>query len=428
MAVALWAFGLRPDILALPLAFSAAFFYFSPAGYAFLSSKDLLRAALILILLLAPIRVAWRSQGSRLRWHAAYLPTLDGWRAVAILIVILDHLLQGIAAIKRVPPPTSLLLGQHGVNIFFGISGLLITWKLLEEHQQTGSISLPGFYRRRVFRIFPPALAFLAVAALLSVAGWMPTTRLELASTVLYFRNFLPVYWPSFSNAHFWSLSLEEQFYLLMPAALVWLGMRRLRTLATGLVALCALWRWYYFHFLAGADPALSLRLRTDFRIDGLLCGCLMAIFLQEENVKRVVRKVFSTPVWLLLLVVFAGLIYWAGIRTLLAESIIIPLLLAGTMLTPQALPGRILEWKPVRWVGRISYSLYLWQQIFLLCPVDHGPLRPLVQFPLNLVTVFFCATCSYYLLERPMLRRAQSQISKPSPLPIPASAAIATD
>ena len=204
--------------------------------------------------------------------------------------------------------------------------------------------------------------------------------------------------------------------------------MRRLRTLATGLVALCALWRWYYFHFLAGADPALSLRLRTDFRIDGLLCGCLMAIFLQEENVKRVVRKVFSTPVWLLLLVVFAGLIYWAGIRTLLAESIIIPLLLAGTMLTPQALPGRILEWKPVRWVGRLSYSLYLWQQIFLLCPVDHGPLRPLVQFPLNLVTVFFCATCSYYLLERPMLRRAQSQISKPSPLPIPASAAIATD
>lgn len=406
-AAALWIFGIRPDVLALPLAFSASFFYFSPAAFAFLRSSDLLRIPLILALLVAPIRMVWQRPGPATSWESAYLPSLDGWRAIAILLVVTDHLVRGIA--DQSHRTANIHLGQHGVNIFFGISGFLITWKLLEEYQQTRGISLFGFYRRRIYRIFPAALAYLSVMGILCAIGLLPTTRLELASTVLYFRNFVPVIWPSFSNAHFWSLSIEEQFYLFLPATLVLLGVRRFRVLSIAMIILCGTWRWYYLSFLVPANYPFSLRYRTDLRLDGLLCGCLMAIILQNEGARRRFRKVLTTPVWIALIVSFGGIIYWFQDRTTLAESLLIPLLLAATVLGSERVPARLLDFKPLRWIGKISYSLYLWQQFFLLCPVDAWLFRPVQRFPGNLIATFACATASYYLLERPMLRRAHA-------------------
>jgi peptidoglycan/LPS O-acetylase OafA/YrhL len=425
-AAALWIFGLRPDVLALPLAFSAAFFYFTPGAFAFLSGHDFLRVAIALGIIAAPMRMAWRMNELQAAWSAANLPTLDGWRAIAIMLVLLDHLAGGIARDKQTTPSALFLHGQTGVNIFFALSGLLITWKLLEEQQQTGKVSLAHFYCRRVYRIFPAAFAYLSVMGLLSLAGWLPTTRLDLAAAVLYFRNFIPLAWPSFSNAHFWSLSLEEQFYLFLPVTLLGLGVRRFRFLAVALVTLCGAWRWYYFNMMAAPDPGMSIRFRTDFRIDGLLCGCLMAIALQNEDVRSDVRRVLATPAWLVLLAAFAGLAYRAGEYTLLAESVTLPLLVAGTMLSPRALPARILEWKPLRWVGKISYSLYLWQEVFLLCPLKPRLLQPLHRFPLNIIATFACAALSYYLVELPMVRRGRRRLTTSNNVSLRAAAAAA--
>jgi len=421
-AVALWTFGVCPDILALPLAFAAAFFYFSPADFAFLHSRDFLRIPLILALLVAPIRMVWRTPGPAVSWKSAYLPSLDGWRAIAILLVMIDHLVRGIA--DQSHRTANVHLGQHGVNIFFGISGFLITWKLLEEYSQTKTISLFGFYRRRIYRIFPAALAYLSVMGILCAVGFLPTTRLELASTVLYFRNFVPVIWPSFSNAHFWSLSIEEQFYLFLPATLLLLGVRRFRVLSIAMIILCGAWRWYYLGFFAPANYPFSLRYRTDLRLDGLLCGCLMGMMLQNEEARRWFRKVLTTPVWIGLALSFCGIIYWLQDRTSLAESLLIPLLLAATVLAPERVPARLLDSKLLRWVGKISYSLYLWQQFFLLCPVDAWLFRPVQHFPGNLIATFVCAAASYYLLERPMLRRAHATAIEAQPVLRAAAAA----
>jgi peptidoglycan/LPS O-acetylase OafA/YrhL len=409
-SVALWIYGLHSDLLVPILAFMAAVFYFSPSAFGYFSLKDFPRVVLVLGILFAPIYWAFRTDLPPKSWNAVYLPTLDGWRAVAILLVILDHCLRGIAADRGLLPPDPFLLGQQGVNLFFGISGLLITWKLLEERQETGSISLRHFYRRRIFRIFPAAFAFLTAMGIMSTLGLLPATRLDLASTVLYFRNFVPVFWPSLFDAHFWSLSLEEQFYLCLPAALFLFGKRRLALIAGAVTLVCGSWRWYFFHYVFTPDLPFSIRFRTDLRVDGLLCGCLVAVALQDEAVRTYVRNILRTPVLLSLLVLFAFLIHRSGERTTLAESVLIPLLLAGTILRPEGALSRVLESRPMRWVGKISYSLYLWQQFFLLCPVKRWPLSLFHGFPLCIFASVAFAAMSYYFLELPMMRTAHSQ------------------
>jgi peptidoglycan/LPS O-acetylase OafA/YrhL len=410
---ALWIYGIRPDVLALPLAFAATHYFNAPLGGPYFGRGDFLRIAIVLAVFFAPIHLAKHVEGRSVTRNAAYLPTLDGWRAVAILLVIVDHTLRGIADQSHTPLPLRFLLGQQGVNIFFGISGFLITWKLLEEKQQTNSISLPQFYRRRIYRIFPAAFAFLLVTGVLCALGLLPGKKIDFASSVLYFRNFIPVLWPSICTAHFWSLSLEEQFYLALPAALLWSRTRPFVVFAAGLAGACGLWRWYFFGHVPGADLLLSTCYRTDFRVDGLLCGCLMAVAVQQPDIRIRLKKALTTPMLLSLAVVFAIFVYWSGERTLFTESLIIPLLLAGTVLSPQKLPGRILEWKPIRWVGRISYSLYLWQQLFLLCPVNSWVFRPLSRFPVNIVASFACAMLSHYCLERPMVRNAHRRVRR---------------
>lgn len=411
---ALWIYGVETNLVAMSLGFAVTCFYFSPAPYEYLSGKDWLRVMLMLAILFAPIRLAWRLEPKKPGSKAAYLPTLDGWRAVAILLVMLDHLLRGVATDHHSEPPSGYLLGQHGVNIFFALSGFLITWKLLEEKRETGRISLTQFYRRRIYRIFPAAFLFLTAMGVLSACGLLPVTRLDFASAILYFRNFVPVFWPSLSNAHFWSLSLEEQFYLFLPSALVLVGLRRFAMGAALLAIGCAAWRWYFFHAIATADPPLSIRFRTDLRLDGLLCGCLVAVALGNQATRRYWTKLSTPPVVCALLLLTAGVVYRAGERTLFAESLLLPLVLVGTMVSAERFPARILEWKPLRWVGRISYSLYLWQQFFLLCPVNHWLLRPLHRFPFNVLATFGCAIISYYFVERPLLRHAHDPHSRP--------------
>ncbi len=136
------------------------------------------------------------------------IPCLDGFRCLAILLVIVCH------SLPDCNPPW---LGKLGVDIFFGLSGFLITALLLNERAQTGRIDLAAFYKRRAFRILPPALVFLAAVGI----GGLFKTRLELAATLLFFRNYLPIQHGSYATGHLWSLAVEEHFYMLWPGLLV---------------------------------------------------------------------------------------------------------------------------------------------------------------------------------------------------------------
>ena len=157
---------------------------------------------------------------------SGYIPTLDGWRAIAILMVLVDHaLFFGFRASRVALWPVPPALGLHGVNLFFALSGFLITSRLLEEWRVTGAISLRGFYIRRAFRILPAALLVLAATATLGLVGLIPVSRMEVLGAVFFFRNYLPgASYPDatgFFTEHYWSLAVEEHFYLAWPALLL---------------------------------------------------------------------------------------------------------------------------------------------------------------------------------------------------------------
>jgi peptidoglycan/LPS O-acetylase OafA/YrhL len=353
----------------------------------------------LLLLMLGPLFLL-----SRVRlgapWRSVYLSTLDGWRAIACALVVVDHTARGIG----VGEPSVFIHGQHGVNIFFGLSGLLITTKIMEEREQTGSISLVNFYRRRMFRLYPAAFLFLAVVAVLASLGCVPLKPIDFTACVFYFRNFCDSS-SSLVTSHFWSLAIEEQFYLVVPVTFLLLGTRRFQSFATVGIAVSAFSRWLFF--CTHPEYSYLLAFRTDRRVDGLLAGCLMAIVLKDSRARAWLKRALNLSVWSVLA---AGLVWWIhrhGEFTTVLESLLIPLLLAGTVLRHETWVARVLEWKPLRVMGRASYSLYLWQQLFAFHSSGDLPFSALQHFPLNVVAIIACAGASYYFVERPLLKWA---------------------
>ncbi len=129
--------------------------------------------------------------------NTGYLPTLDGWRALAILAVLVDHTVE-YSSLRNYPKLVRFThIGPNGVSLFFAISGFLICSRLLEESRVFGRINLHGFYIRRACRILPPALFYLIVIGVLSVLGLIVVSPGEWWSSVLFFRNYLPGDWIS---------------------------------------------------------------------------------------------------------------------------------------------------------------------------------------------------------------------------------------
>jgi peptidoglycan/LPS O-acetylase OafA/YrhL len=346
---------------------------------------------------------------------AGYLPTLDGWRAVAILLVVLDHVLNHTLSHQaqarlHVPP----VIGLHGVNLFFGLSGLLITSRLLEEWRARGEISLRGFYVRRSFRILPPALAVLAAIGLLGLAGRLPVDSAELKGALFFYRNYLPsvvdAQGTGFFTSHYWSLAVEEHFYLVWPALLA-LSLRRGsgRALAAAVVFAVgmALWRQVELaHEITTYGRVLpNFFVRTDTRLDALLWGATAALLLERPAVREWAARRATGFVWLALAGLYAAIWAHFGTQPTVWEGIIVALLIAVTVVRPSSAIGRALELAPVRWVGRLSYSLYLTNGLFLPFIWVPRTLGPLQSFPLNALAVVAVAVALHYLVERPAIR-----------------------
>ena len=153
--------------------------------------------------------------------ESSRIPSLDGLRAISIGMVLTAHLAASVTALEHRP----LLLytignGNRGVSVFFVISGFLITSLLLKERELTGKISLRDFYLRRAFRILPPFWVFLACIAVIWKLRIIETSWTNLGVALIFLRDYIPGDW---WTGHSWSLSVEEQFYLLWPAILVFL-------------------------------------------------------------------------------------------------------------------------------------------------------------------------------------------------------------
>jgi peptidoglycan/LPS O-acetylase OafA/YrhL len=348
----------------------------------------------------------------------SYLPTLDGWRAIAILGVLIGHATSSVFCPGGSLPNAWWYAltrnGGLGVDIFFGISGFLICSRLLGERRQSGRISLGKFYIRRSFRILPASFTYLAVVGLLTLAGYSLVSPIMWWSCVAFFRNYLPLPGPGgHYTAHFWSLGVEEHFYLLWPGLLFVFGPRRARRLAVVLALAVAAWRiWDFRHqWLERWIPNVGFFPRTDIRLDGLLWGCWAALVRDIPVWRERLTRWLSPRNWFGLVAAFIACVLYKPPLTMMWQSFLIPFILLGTVLHPKGVAGWFLETQPVRWIGRVSYSLYLWNLLFF--PGGSYP-RPLPlgifqQLPLSILMVFLCASLSYYLVERPMVRLGHS-------------------
>ena len=333
-----------------------------------------------------------------------YIPVLDGLRALSIGLVIVGHLL-----LRERPTADlgdlGLYAGSHGVTVFFVISGYLITLLLLREETRKGFISLKNFYIRRFLRIFPAFYVYLAVFAILVFLGFIKNVPWhDFAASVLYLRN---IFGRAQETSHLWSLSLEEQFYVLWPTVVVLTAARKRLGVLTIAIAGFTLWRAYLI--MSGKTNWVKLYIRPDQRMDTILVGCGLALLMGGERFERwsaaiFERGSFATTVAALLAVwlAFAHRIPYGGIVEHTVAAVLVAAIVHWLIRNPDGTVGRFLRRPSLLFLGRLSYSLYLWQGLFLVERTTE--LAPARRFPVDLVFTFGCALASYYLVEKPFL------------------------
>ena len=337
---------------------------------------------------------------------SAYLPTLDGWRAIAVLSVIFHH--DALHVLGPFSTAWFYKYGYTGVDVFFAISGILICSRLLDEEAIFGRIHLKSFYIRRAFRILPPALFYLCTVALLSRLFPVPVTSRELVGSFFFARNYptliaSPYGFAGWYTAHFWSLAVEEHFYFLLPA-LLFFTPRKYRVGALGFLAfLITVHRVLALH----SRPWRLIQFHTDIRLDSLLVPAIFAVIASSPQGRQFFKRALRFwPVFFILtlcVLPFGEGTAWKATFIIWA----MPCIVLGSVLNAKNIFGALLEVRVLRYIGRISYSLYLWQQLFFTdhFSVSGHPLGIVQSWPLRLLLTFACAIASYHLLERPLAR-----------------------
>ncbi len=341
------------------------------------------------------------------------MPSLDGWRAVAIGFVFLSH----FTASRGFSPPswwTRVFQGNLGVRIFFVISGLLITYLLLLEADRRGRPSLRSFYTRRVLRIFPVYFLYLAVVALLTVLGLYTDTITAWIGALTFSRN---VIGPTQSlTGHYWSLAVEEQFYVVWPITLVALRLWQRPRLAVALllvpVVACPIVRTNVVQLYwqnRWIDRALNLY-STPRYADSLALGCLgaFAYWRWRDRLERLASRgilVASAVVFVIAASADADFARAAPIIPLIEAAAVLCAIWV-TVCRRSGVVYRILNMPLLVELGVLSYSLYVWEELFLSWPA--GPrLSTFAVYDWRLwwVAALATATASYYFVERPILR-----------------------
>ena len=323
-----------------------------------------------------------------------HVPALDGLRGVAILLVLASH------------SGWQLLGGGLGVDLFFCLSGFLITALLLGEWSERGRVSFADFYRRRALRLLPALMLVSAVTLALYPAGYR-----QALIGVTYVANFARLSGEGLGAfTHFWSLAQEEQFYLVWPLALI----TALRFPRVILPMLGLLFVAISLHGLT-ASSYERLWYGPDMHSGGLVLGAVAGVlYIRGVNLR--------TPVGLAVLV---GIVCVAVFSESNAGFVLPIFAVAGSVVVLAVAQGslRSLELRPLRYAGKISYGLYLWHYLVFI----------LIGWELGLPLSVACAVLSYRYVEQPFLRRKalragapQSATTKPEP-PVAAGHVLAT-
>lgn len=358
------------------------------------------------------------------------LPSLDGWRALSIMIVLGWHTVHADGfPHEQAKLYGSVFDGHLGVRFFFVISGFLITWLMQQEQQRTGTVNLRSFYIRRGLRILPVYGAFLVVIALLQLFTPFHQSSQAWIGNVTFTTNFLN---DGHTTSHLWSLAVEEQFYLLWPAIFVYFKPQEKWVKILGLLGLSllvALVNRAIWSLSPQGFVMQSLFSEWSFfnNVDSLCLGCFMAILLfrKQQQVRWFMLRspllvmgcgiaLIMTPAainWVLrlhLLPETAVKCLWA-VDSLLGrslQSVGFGLVLMQSMLSPRWGFYRVLNNSAVCQVGILSYSIYIWQQIFCTKPDVFGMQNVWwMCHPFWLLPAAAAALVSYNGFERPLLQ-----------------------
>lgn len=329
---------------------------------------------------------------------AGRIPSLDGLRALSIGLVLFAH-----TSGTRFSPSFVFArreLGNLGVRIFFVISGFLITSLLLEELQATKRISLKWFYIRRALRIFPAAYTYIAIMFLCSAAGWVALGTGDFLHAITYTVNYQEI--RPWHTIHLWSLSVEEQFYFLWPAGLLLAGRRRGLWIAGSVILIAPVLRGVTPILFPQWSWSVGASFQTNF--DALAAGCLLAgiqVWLGSRPAyMRFLRSVWFWVIPVAVVSAFLSRAFATIPWTYPVMNVGIALITDRCVRFPSDTAGKILNWKPITFVGVLSYSTYLWQEPFL----NRLSTSPVCWFPINLLCVGAAALASYYLIEKPCL------------------------
>lgn len=355
------------------------------------------------------------------------IPSLDGLRAVAVLIVFAAH-----AGLSNVIP------GNLGVTIFFFLSGFLITTLLRVEFESTQKIDLLAFYGRRAIRILPPMYIVLAAATLLTVAGFLEglISLPALFAQILHWSNYYVItngWWEGRAPGTwiYWSLAVEEHFYLVFPV--VYLALRRFvptaRRQSLILLGICAavlLWRFALVYALGAYKEQTYIA--TDTRIDSILFGCVLAIaanpVLDRIPLPRWAWTYALFPAGIVA-IVLSYLVREPGFEQTLRYTVqgiaLVPIFVTCIRDSRSGV-FRALNWRPLMFLGVISYTIYLVHPIVLFAVAQWTRWPALAQGMIALAFTLGIAVAMHVLVERP-LGRLRNRLSR-----VPTSPAEQTD
>jgi len=336
------------------------------------------------------------------------IPSLDGFRAISIILVVVSHI-RDMNEFKNIPIKYNRMFsyGGVGVTVFFVISGFLITYLLLNEQSNNGNISLKRFYINRALRILP--VFFLYISFILI---WRTFENFEISKYDILHVFTFTVRLDGAMNwyfSHFWSLSIEEQFYIFWPVTLIFFR-KNVKTVLVVLIVYSCISR-----IIDHKYPGYRLITLSPFfkYSDSLFIGALGAIFLFEFPWLSQLKIFRSYLLQIPALVLICLFVYMSHGKfpylTLPFANVIISACILYLMLsyiTPSNnLVFKFLNSKVMVHIGILSYSMYIWQQFFFKGAIT-GIWR---AFPYNFIMIYLAALASYYLWERPFLKLKKS-------------------
>ncbi len=345
-------------------------------------------------------------------------PAFDGLRAIAVLAVVVFH----------ASYPSFIHGGYVGVDVFFVLSGFLITWLLTTERDSLEGISYRKFYARRALRLFPALAALIVVSVILvaadgGLAAYRHETFIGLPWVVFYLGNW-PIAWGTSLTlgllAITWTLAIEEQYYLLWP-----LGLNKLlarfdrRRIAAGLIVAAVLEE--VVRFVMGLSNDLAINLWADkatvTHSDGLLVGSALALMWTTRATWKLWPTIERRANELGILgaaLVGASIIF--GTPNLHTTYIWVTVAVYGTLLLVTSLVARPTSWistilalAPLQWIGKRSYGMYIWHfPIIALVLTLNLPAKHVhfTRFAIEIVAIFLTTAVSYQVIEQPFLRR----------------------